>query len=107
MAHRGLAVCLGGCCWAGLLQPVGGALGHTDRRLALPDHLPVEEVEIYPEGDLSNMVCIGKEITDELEMDEPGIQKGIAKRQHRQSDGLLHQPVGSAECVFERRQSGN
>jgi len=37
-------------------------------RLTLPDHLPVKEVEIYPEGDLSNMVCIGKEITDELEM---------------------------------------
>ena len=37
-------------------------------RVALPDHLPVEEIEIYPEGDLSNMVCIGKEITDELEM---------------------------------------
>ncbi|MEX0680602.1 MAG: IS66 family transposase zinc-finger binding domain-containing protein, partial [Balneolales bacterium] len=37
-------------------------------RVVLPDHLPVKEIEIYPEGDLSNMVCIGKEITDELEM---------------------------------------
>ena len=36
-------------------------------RVALPAHLPVEEVEIYPEGDLSQMVCIGKEITEELE----------------------------------------
>jgi transposase len=36
-------------------------------RVALPDHLPVEEVEIYPEGDLSEMTCIGKEITEELE----------------------------------------
>ena len=36
-------------------------------RIALPDHLPVEEVKIYPEGDLSNMRCIGKEITEELE----------------------------------------
>jgi transposase len=36
-------------------------------RLALPDHLPVEEIEIYPEGDLSEMICIGKEITEELE----------------------------------------
>jgi len=36
-------------------------------RLALPSHLPVEEVEIYPQGDLSEMVCIGKEITEELE----------------------------------------
>lgn len=36
-------------------------------RVALPDHLPVEEVEIYPKGDLSGMVCIGKEITEELD----------------------------------------
>lgn len=36
-------------------------------RQPLPDHLPVEEVEIHPEGDLSDMVCIGKEVTDELE----------------------------------------
>jgi len=38
-------------------------------RLPLPEHLPVEEVEIYPQGDLSGMVCIGKEVTEELEMD--------------------------------------
>jgi len=37
-------------------------------RLPLPDHLPVEEIEIYPQGDLSAMVCIGKEVTEELEM---------------------------------------
>lgn len=37
-------------------------------RAPLPDHLPVEEIEIYPEGDLSGMVCIGREITDELEL---------------------------------------
>ncbi len=36
-------------------------------RVALPSHLPVETVEIYPEGDLSEMVCIGKEVTEELE----------------------------------------
>jgi len=36
-------------------------------RAKLPEHLPVEEVEIYPEGDLSEMVCIGKEVTEELE----------------------------------------
>ena len=36
-------------------------------RVALPDHLPVEEVEIYPEGDLAEMTCIGKEVTEELE----------------------------------------
>lgn len=36
-------------------------------RAKLPTHLPVEEIEIYPAGDLSEMVCIGKEITEELE----------------------------------------
>jgi transposase len=36
-------------------------------RVALPGHLPVEEVEIRPEGDLSGMVCIGKEVTEELD----------------------------------------
>lgn len=37
-------------------------------RLPLPDHLPVEKIEIHPEGDLSEMVCIGKEVTEELEL---------------------------------------
>lgn len=36
-------------------------------RAALPAHLPVEEIEIHPEGDLTDMVCIGKEVTEELE----------------------------------------
>lgn len=36
-------------------------------RAALPAHLPVEEIEIHPQGDLSDMVCIGKEVTEELE----------------------------------------
>lgn len=36
-------------------------------RVALPAHLPVEEIHIHPEGDLSGMVCIGKEITEELD----------------------------------------
>lgn len=36
-------------------------------RVALPGHLPVEEIEIYPSEDITDMVCIGKEVTDELE----------------------------------------
>ena len=36
-------------------------------RAKLPSHLPVEEIEIHPQGDLTGMVCIGKEITEELE----------------------------------------
>ena len=36
-------------------------------RAVLPSHLPVEEIEIHPEGDLTDMVCIGKDVTEELE----------------------------------------
>jgi transposase len=36
-------------------------------RAKLPEHLPVEEIEIHPEGDLSDKVCIGKETTDVLD----------------------------------------
>lgn len=36
-------------------------------RAKLPGHLPVVEVEIHPEGDLSEMVCIGKEVSEELD----------------------------------------
>lgn len=36
-------------------------------RAKLPDHLPVEEIEIHPEGDLSDKICIGKETTDVLD----------------------------------------
>jgi len=36
-------------------------------RAKLPAHLPVEEIEIHPEGDLTDMICIGKEVTEELE----------------------------------------
>ncbi|GAB3655235.1 IS66-like element ISBf10 family transposase [Echinicola sediminis] len=36
-------------------------------RHPLPGHLPVEEVEIHPEGDLSEMECIGSEVTEELD----------------------------------------
>ncbi|WP_438821036.1 transposase [Dyadobacter subterraneus] len=36
-------------------------------RAALPSHLPVEEIEIYPTGEFSEMICIGKEVTEELD----------------------------------------
>jgi transposase len=44
----------------------------TDRRnhkgrVALPDHLPVEEIFIEPEEDVTGLKCIGQEVTDELE----------------------------------------
>lgn len=37
-------------------------------RVSLPDHLPVEQVIIDPPGDLSDKVCIGRLVTDKLEM---------------------------------------
>src|SRR5690606_22179197 len=36
-------------------------------RTKLPEHLPVEEIALYPEGNLEEMTCIGKEITEELD----------------------------------------
>ncbi|WP_338226524.1 IS66 family transposase, partial [Algoriphagus confluentis] len=40
--------------------------GHPGRT-KLPEQLPVEEIELYPEGNLEEMTCIGKEITEELD----------------------------------------
>jgi len=37
-------------------------------RIALPDHLPVEEIIIEPQEDTTGMKCIGKEVTDQLEL---------------------------------------
>jgi transposase len=37
-------------------------------RIPLPDHLPVEEIVLEPEEDTTGMKCIGKEVTDLLEL---------------------------------------
>lgn len=37
-------------------------------RMALPDHLPVKEIVIEPQEDTTGMKCIGKEVTDQLEL---------------------------------------
>lgn len=37
-------------------------------RIALPDHLPVEEIVLQPDEDTTGLKCIGKEITDKLEV---------------------------------------
>ena len=37
-------------------------------RMALPSHLPVEEIVIEPEEDTTGMKCIGREVTDQLEL---------------------------------------
>ena len=36
-------------------------------RMALPSHLPVVEIVIEPSEDTTHMVCIGREITEELD----------------------------------------
>ena len=37
-------------------------------RIALPDHLPVEEIVLEPKEDTTGLECIGKEVTDKLEL---------------------------------------
>jgi transposase len=37
-------------------------------RLTLPSHLPVEEIVLEPQEDTTGLTCIGKEITDQLEL---------------------------------------
>ncbi|HBL74332.1 MAG TPA: IS66 family transposase [Prolixibacteraceae bacterium] len=37
-------------------------------RMALPSHLPVEEIIIEPGEDTTGMKCIGREVTDQLEL---------------------------------------
>ncbi len=36
--------------------------------MALPDHLPVEEILIEPQEDTASLKCFGKEVTDQLEL---------------------------------------
>ena len=66
-------------------------------RLALPSHLPVEEIIIEPREDTSDMKCIGKEVTDQLELIPAKlfIKRYIRPRYIKQVDeeGLNHQGV--------------
>src|SRR5690606_36717118 len=36
-------------------------------RASLPEHVPVVEVDIHPDGDISCMVCVGKDVTVDLD----------------------------------------
>lgn len=49
-------------------------------RLTLPDHLPVEEIIIEPEEDVTGLKCIGYESTDELEYQEAILKINRFKR---------------------------
>jgi len=61
-------------------------------RQPLPDHLPVEEVKIYPQEDISGRKCIGQEVTDELDC-EPArffIRRYIRyKYAHKSGEGVV------------------
>lgn len=46
-------------------------------RAALPAHLPVEEIEIHPEGDLTDMICIGKEMTKSWNVNQPVFSSAV------------------------------
>ncbi len=76
-------------------------------RAPLPSHLPVQEIEIHPEGDLSQMVVIGKEITEELDC-EPArffIRRYIRyKYAPKAGDGVLIAPL--PERVIDKGRAG-
>ena len=42
-------------------------------RMQLPTHLPVNEIIIEPEEDTTGMICIGQEITEELDLTEASL----------------------------------
>lgn len=54
-------------------------------RLHLPQHLKREVIEIYPEGDLSAMVYMGKQVTERLEV-TPQVFKVIQEIRHKYMD---------------------
>lgn len=54
-------------------------------RLHLPEHLKREVTEIYPEGDLSAMVYMGKQVTERLEV-TPQSFKVIQEIRHKYMD---------------------
>lgn len=73
-------------------------------RLALPSHLPVEEIVIEPKEDTAGMKCIGREVTDQLELIPAKlfIKRYIRPRYIRQVDdaGLNHEGVIAALPTF-------
>ena len=54
-------------------------------RLHLPEHLKREVTEIYPEGDLSARVYMGKQVTERLEV-TPQVFKVIQEIRHKYMD---------------------
>ncbi len=76
-------------------------------RTPLPDNLPVQEVHIHPEGDLTNMICIGQEVTEELEIKPVSvyIRRTIRhKYKAKDADTFLIAPL--PERLFPRCMAG-
>jgi transposase len=73
-------------------------------RLSLPDHLPVEEIIIEPDEDTTGMKCIGKEVTDHLELIPAKlfIKRYIRPKYIKQEDkdSMTHQGVIADLPVF-------
>jgi len=74
-AQMSLPFDIGASFQEGTIKPVTEEVSSFERRkrknhpgrLTLPDHLPVEEIIIEPEEDVTGLKCIGHEVTDELE----------------------------------------
>ena len=68
-------------------------------RMVLPSHLPVVETVIEPSEDTTNMVCIGKEITEELDYTPAKlhINRFIRLKYMTKEDGLGNQKQVIAE----------
>jgi transposase len=61
-------------------------------RLTLPDHLPVDEIIIEPEEDVTGLKCIGHEVTDELEYQQAILKINRYKRPkyaRENSEGII------------------
>lgn len=73
-------------------------------RLALPAHLPVEEIVIEPQEDTTGLKCIGKEVTDQLELVPAKlyIKRYIRPRYIKPTDetGLNHKGIIAELPVF-------
>jgi transposase len=52
-------------------KPFAAAQAQGHGRGGMPSHLPVKEITINPEGDLTGMECIGEEVSWYYEMDKP------------------------------------
>ena len=76
-------------------------------RTPLPANLPVEEVHIHPEGDLTNMICIGQEATEELEIKPVSLYiRRTIRHKYKAKDADTFQIAPLPERLFPRCMAG-